>query len=542
MLFEGDLIMLFVVAFLLLFLGGFVIYKNPKSWVHRSYALLSFSLLVWIFSSYFEDVVTNPFYGDLLLRADFSSALFAAFFLLLFCFELSKKIIGRFSYFRWAIFLFPVVGSLLIFFSDYVISGFYTDSFGVLIPTFGMLGFMYNFLIVAISLISISLIVYEYKSAGQAEKAQYIYLLIGISLTVTVALLTNILLTDYIKNSPDYGVYSRLGIFSSVFIAIFPGYAMLRYRLLNMKVIATESLSFIILLVTFVQIFLAENPYQLLIRGLVFMAMLVLVGMLLKSVEAEIERKEELQEMANKLAITNEELKRLDNSKSEFISIASHQLRTPLTAIKGFLSLILEGSYGKITPQIEDVINKVYSANGHLVELVENLLNVSRIDSGRIQYQFAPADIAEVIRELADSMTIIAKGRGLALSFTYPERPIEPFDMDVAKIREVVSNLIDNAIKYTKEGSIAVSLERRGDTARITVSDTGIGIAPEDLHQLFQKFRRGAGAGKVNVSGTGLGLYVAKSFVDAHGGSLLIESDGVGKGSRFIVELPLRKK
>lgn len=112
--------------------------------------------------------------------------------------------------------------------------------------------------------------------------------------------------------------------------------------------------------------------------------------------------------------------------------------------------------------------------------------------------------------------------------------------MDAAKIREVVSNLIDNAMKYTKEGSVSVLLERDASLVRVTVKDTGIGIVADDLDKLFQKFRRGAGSSKVNVSGTGLGLYVGKRFAEAHGGKLYAQSDGPGRGSRFILELPFR--
>lgn len=332
------------------------------------------------------------------------------------------------------------------------------------------------------------------------------------------------------------------GLFGVPIFVGFLAYLIVRYRAFNMKLMGAQVLVLALVILVGSQFFFAETLINQVLTVATFVLVSVFGWILMRSVQTEVERKEELQEMATRLSITNEELKRLDSSKSEFISIASHQLRTPLTAIKGFLSLILEGSYGKISPQIEDVINKVYAANGHLVELVENLLNVSRIDSGRIQYQFAPADITEIIRDLADSMTIIAKGRGLTLSFAYPEQSIEPFAMDASKIREVISNLVDNAIKYTKEGGVSVSLERRGDTVRIIVSDTGMGIDPADVRQIFQKFRRGDGAGKVDVSGTGLGLYVAKAFIEAHQGKILVHSDGAGKGSRFIVELPFRKE
>lgn len=542
MLFGSDTTLLLIISFLVFSLGSFILYKDYKSRINRSFAFLAFSVLGWIISAYFEDEVTKESLRYLLLKFDFIFGMFFAVSLFIFCLDIAKIKIIQNTFIRIFILFIPIFFSFLLLFTGYVVSGYVIDSSGIIVPQFGFLVPVYNFFVIIAPIIGIGLLIWRYRAVKDNEKSQYVYLLIGIFVTVLISLVTNIIFVDYIANSPEYEIYYRLGIFSSVFIVLFPGYSMLRYRLLDMKVVATEVLSFFILLITFIQIFFSEDGYQLILRGVTFIVMFILLGMLVKFVDREISRKEELQEMATRLTITNEELKRLDNSKSEFISIASHQLRTPLTAIKGFLSLILEGSYGKVSPQIEDVVNKVYAANNHLVELVENLLNISRIDSGRIQYQFEMTDLAKIVRDLEDSMTIIAKDRGLRLVFSYPQPPIEPFLLDSQKIREVLSNIIDNAIKYTPEGQVSVSLEQANSIVRVTVVDTGMGIAPMDMEQLFQKFRRGDGAGKVNVSGTGLGLYVGRAFVDAHGGRILVHSDGLGKGSRFIVELPFRKE
>jgi signal transduction histidine kinase len=172
---------------------------------------------------------------------------------------------------------------------------------------------------------------------------------------------------------------------------------------------------------------------------------------------------EELQMMSDRLATANQELKRLDNAKSEFISIASHQLRTPLTAIKGYTSLILEGSYGKIDNQIQDVVNKVYAANSRLIELVENLLSISRLESGRMQYNYQSAQLAEVVNDTAGMFAVIAKKKGIDLRVVVPETPLPLLSLDAGKIREVVSNLIDNALKYTETGSVIVKMEQTED-------------------------------------------------------------------------------
>ena len=273
----------------------------------------------------------------------------------------------------------------------------------------------------------------------------------------------------------------------------------------------------------------------------------------------EIERKEELQIMADRLAIANDQLRKLDNVKTEFISIASHQLRTPITAIKGFVSLILEGSYGEITSGVQGALEKVYISSERLVGLIEDLLNVSRIESGRMTFAFEKANIEKLLTELYDNFVLVAKTKKFYLDLKMPEVPLPEIAMDYAKVRELVSNFIDNALKYTEKGGVTIKAEIRedgvvvdengsllagesstfGKMLRITVSDTGIGISKEEIPYLFKKFSRGKDVSRLHVGGTGLGLYVGKAIAQAHHGQVWVESDGVGKGSRFIIEIPL---
>jgi two-component system CheB/CheR fusion protein len=195
-----------------------------------------------------------------------------------------------------------------------------------------------------------------------------------------------------------------------------------------------------------------------------------------------------------------------------------------------------------VEPAVADTLNKVYIANARLMSLVENLLNISRIEAGRIQYQFAPTKVEDVLSELRDLFVLAAHEKGLKLKLVLPKEPLPILSLDGPKIREAVSNVIDNAIKYTEKGDIAVTAEKKADHVVITVADTGVGIDPAEIPHLFKKFERGKNAVQVNVSSTGLGLYVGKSFIEAHGGTIRVESAGQGKGSRFIMELPIDRK
>ena len=243
--------------------------------------------------------------------------------------------------------------------------------------------------------------------------------------------------------------------------------------------------------------------------------------------------------MADRLAVSNERLRELDHTKTEFISIASHQLRTPLTSIKGYCSLILEGAYGDVNPDLEEVIHRLIFSNDRLVNLVENLLNISRMEAGRMEYQFEEQPVEDILKELYASFTFAATSKKLDFKLTLPESPLPHLKLDKQKIQEVFSNLIDNAIKYTNEGDVVIEAkyDQEKNKVHITVKDSGIGIPKEEVQFLFTKFSRGKDINRLHANGTGLGLYVAKNIIEAHKGKIWIESEGEGKGTTFVVEL-----
>ncbi len=240
------------------------------------------------------------------------------------------------------------------------------------------------------------------------------------------------------------------------------------------------------------------------------------------------------------LNVANEKLKGLDKLKTEFLSLASHQLRSPLTAIKGYTSMLLDGSFGEVGPKQKEAIDRVFQSSVHLAHVVEDLLNVSKIEAGGMQYQMDQFDLEKAAKDLATDLSITAQKKGLSLTFTTDNKSPYMLNGDMEKIRQVILNVIDNSIKYTKTGGIIVSLtkDEANKLFRIAVTDTGMGISPEEKNKLFQKFSRGEG-GKTNTSGSGLGLYLAKQISEAHGGRVVIDSPGVGKGSTFLIELKM---
>ncbi len=252
--------------------------------------------------------------------------------------------------------------------------------------------------------------------------------------------------------------------------------------------------------------------------------------------------KKEVDKATKELQIANIQLKKLDRAKSEFISIASHQLRTPLTAIKGYISMMQQGDFGKFPEKFTQPMDRVFKSTDRIIHLVEDLLNISRLESGRMQYDFEKVDLADLVQEVYDELEQYGKKRGLDFTYQRPKEKLPLIEIDRNKIRETIMNLMDNAVKYTEKGFVRVSLEKLDGTVRFKVSDSGRGIAPDEMPMLFQKFSRASGVQLVHVEGTGLGLYIAKEILKKHKGKIWAESEGKGKGSSFIIDFKINNK
>ncbi len=245
-----------------------------------------------------------------------------------------------------------------------------------------------------------------------------------------------------------------------------------------------------------------------------------------------------LETLNSQISTTNDKLKTLDKLKTEFISLVSHQIRTPLTAIKGYASLLTEDSYGKLTDDQGNAVKRIYTSAQELTNMVEDFLNVSKIEQGGLKYEFMSVGLGAIVADLASEMKIPAESKHLEFKVQIPDGDEFLVSADPTKIKQVFLNLVDNSIKYTKTGFVEVGIKREASNIVFYVKDSGIGMTEETRGKLFQKFSRGTEGGKVNTGGSGLGLYLAKEIVVAHKGDIAIESEGAGKGTTFIVTIP----
>lgn len=227
----------------------------------------------------------------------------------------------------------------------------------------------------------------------------------------------------------------------------------------------------------------------------------------------------------------------LEKLKDEFISVASHELRTPMTAIKGLISMIFEGDYGGLNEDLKDPLSDIAKSTDRLITLVNDMLDVSRIEAGRIKYNLTEVSLEDIAREVIDSLKPLSDQKGIKLEIKPSE--IGKVKADADKTKQILINLVNNALKFTDQGSITISFRPDKGFAYIFVTDTGIGISKEDKEKLFAKFSQISSSQLGRPLGSGLGLYLSREFSRGMGGNMWLVQSEPGKGSTFAFALPL---
>lgn len=524
-----------ITTVLSLLLGAFVYFENKKALLNQLWAAVSFVVATWSLG-FLGVVIANSeriaFRSQILLDI---AAIFIPVFLLHFTFvflnpDRQKRIKKYATQIR-------VTYLLGIGFALFSLSPFFKKE---MTPIFdfrfwvepGKLYFLFPLFFAGFTLYAFYLLTKGYFKTKGIKKTQIKYILIAVAFGLGGGI-TNFF-PQLIKIYPA-------GNYFVAFYVLFVGYTITRYRFLNLRVVMTEILTAMISVALFIDIFLATSLPIVLFKVAVFFIFVYFGILLIKSVHKEIKRRKQFEKISIQLRLANVKLKKLDQAKSEFLAIASHQLRTPLTAVRGYLSMMRRGTYGKPPTEFLEPLREVYQSTIRLVALTNRLLNVSRIETGKFNMNVQNASLEKLISSVLEELKPQAEEKNLYLKLQKSKEKISLLQIDSEKMRQVLLNLIDNGLKYTQKGGIKISLySTNSQKVRMMIEDTGVGMSKEELGKIFESFSRGLAGRKFHSAGAGLGLYIAKKFVQLHQGKIWATSPGKNQGSTICIELPLK--
>ncbi len=497
------------------------------------YVINIVTILLWVITM--MGYRSEGVYFDTWLRALYVAAIFIGVTYMQFTFFYPIRLQYA-NYYIYAVNIFAFLTAYTVTLTEKIITKGIITSYGEPLIIFGPWYPLYIFIILVPFISGFLRHIYVIMR----HKSKVLYLLVGYMISANVAFITNLIL-------PWMGVFilNWVGQFFTVIMVSFTTYSILKFNLMNIKFFAIHVGVTLLGIITFSQMLFADSLKNLIVSGLVFgissitgYFLVVLSKNERKSLEHTMLLNKKIKKINNELQDANEKLKSLDTLKSEFISLASHQLRSPLTVIKGYASTLTDGIVGNLTPKQNEIVTHIYVAAQGLASVVEDFLNVTKIEQGGMKYSFEKTNLRSIFNDLASDMKIAAEDKHLDFSSSVDGDGEFLVYGDTTKLKQVFLNLIDNSIKYTKEGFVKVILAK--DTLGgilFSVTDSGIGVTEETKKTLFKKFVRGEGK-SLNGGGSGLGLYLAEEIVKAHKGTISVTSDGTGKGSTFSVILP----
>ena len=531
---EIDNLFLIIVGVSNLILGFLIYFNNRKSLINRIFGIWACSLFLWSINALLFYVPDYSSSTSLILGRFLYETAIIIVVVLLYLVSIFPFNIGLGKLRLFLIFAPSAPLLLLTIGSDLIIQGAESTVYGNKV-IFGSLFALYAFFIISYVALSVFVLFKKYKQGRGNIKINIRYILTGIAISGFLGIMANIVL-------PLFNIFdiAKFGSTSTIILVFLVAYAIAKHNFMDIRVIGTEFFAIVLSFILFINVIFSDNFNDLVIKIVLFVAVASITFLLVKSVVKEVRTRQKLEELTIKLRNANEDLKKLDAAKSEFISIASHQLRTPLSIIKGYVSVMMEGDTGKITEEQKDYLRKVYASNEKLIILVNDLLDLSRIESGRIVYNFSPIFAAAFTENIVEELRSKAVAKNLTLKFNkQADGDLFIFYGDKNTLAQALFNIIDNGIRYTDQGKVEVDLIVDDNDIMWKIRDTGAGINNEEKKNLFQKMKRGERISHIYTEGTGLGLYVAKKIIDAHNGSIWAESEGIGKGSIFYVKMPI---
>ncbi len=511
-----------VVSFAILFIGVITTYHDRKSSTNKLFAFISLATVAWSFVNYFS--LESIFLPEIVwarLVIFFAVPHVVLFYFFIRNFPQIQLSISKIELYGISL---AGIGMMVLTMTPLVFSGLRFTENGS-IPLTGALMPLFGIFIVVMLLASIAQIIRKYTKAIPKEKTSWRFMLMGFVISYTFLIITNFILVNT-QGDTRFILYAPLFMLPSVLGTAF---SILRYKLLNVKAIATEVLIFIILSITLVQITLSQTTLQFTFNSILFCAFLLTGIFLVRSVIREVEQREKLYQLNIDLAYSIQQ-------RESLVHLVTHKVKGSFTRTKYIFAGILDGTFGEANPDIKKYAMQGLESDNMGIETVDLVLNAANLEKGLIKYNMQKIDLKEIVLKSIEDKKMSAGNKGLKIESNIKEDKYE-VSGDVFWLKEVFNNLIENSIKYTKEGTITVGLEKKDNKILFSVKDTGVGLSDDDRKVLFTEGGRGKDSVKVNVDSTGYGLYTVKLVVTEHKGRVWAESEGPGKGSQFYVEL-----
>lgn len=510
---QFDLIGVLIAVFGILVLATVIFFRNKESITSRSFFFFAFVTIFWGLSNYFLYKFIDPKDALLALRLHIFISIWHAysFFQLSYVFPYDQKelpvwhryVLLPLAFFTSTLLLIPFVFQQVSHFIPVDEVNNPEKSQGIILAGIVTLTFFTSGIVVLFRRIG--------QSKGD-ERRQVMLMFTGMSLTAGLVLLFSFILPIGFKNF-NFIPYGALFLFP---VVVFTAYAIYIVELFHVKNIFAGLFTFFLCVVSLVELVLAETVEQVLLRVLVFLLTIIIGIQLVKNI-FEIE-------------LANEQ-------KSELMSFATHEIRTPITVMRGYATMLLDGDRGEISNPVKDLLQKIMIAGNDVTTLLAEYLDKSKIELNQLEYSPSRFEMNSMVNEILVIFKIHAEQKGLELTHSIDMNHKHYVYADRARMKEVLINIIDNSIKYTPTGSVNVSVKTEKGYVVVKVSDTGVGIEKNIMPSLFKEFSR-ADLQKVNILGSGLGLYLAKKFTEAMKGQIWAESAGKDKGSQFYIKLP----
>jgi signal transduction histidine kinase len=507
-----------------LLLGIFVLINNPRGLANRILFLITFLFSVWAYFDLILWATERPeysmFFWSALIHVELLIYILSLYLVLYFA--NGKKEISLYLKVIGLLLSTPV---LLLAHTSFNLLGFdFTNCDRAAIEG-PLWQYVYFVEFIIIGWVIIAAIRGWHTIKETAARAELALISIGVAAFLAIFAAGNITLILSLEWQ-----YEQYKLFGMPILVAFIAYSIVKFKSLNGKLILAQILVVGLAVATLSLLFVRTIENVRVIAGLTFALVCVVGFILVRNVQREIRQREHIEQLAKDLESANER-------QVSLIHFITHQIKGFVTKSRNIFAAIKEGDCGVVPEAAKPMIEEGFSSDTKGLVMIQDILNAANIKSGKVTFKMEPFDLKSLIEEIIASLKSAADAKGLALNVSLGNTLT--ITGDRAQLSNVFKNVIDNAIKYTPKGSVSVTLEKKDGKVVFTEQDTGVGITKEDMAKLFTEGGHGVESKKVNVESTGFGLYIAKSIVEAHKGRIWAESEGEGKGSKFIIELPL---